>query len=154
MSDREVRRYSFKASVPPEEIENTLFLAVLAAEGLHGQSRVRLDATYYFDAEKHACVIDSGSDVGRDICRMFTGFAIRQFGDTAFTVCHREGAARSRAAPTGNEIAPRPDERPDSSGDHGQPLPTRISKPLHAGPPPAWGDPMIDENAIAGPSDF
>jgi hypothetical protein len=84
--NREVRRYSFEASVPPDDIENTLLLAVLAAEGLHGQSRVRLEANYCFDAEKHACVIDSGSDVGRDICRMFTGFAIREFGDAAFDV--------------------------------------------------------------------
>jgi hypothetical protein len=83
---REIHRYSFKASVPADEIENTLLLAVMAAEGLHGQSRVRLDATYFFDAEKHACVIDSGSDVGRDICRMFTGFAMREFGEAAFSV--------------------------------------------------------------------
>ncbi|MCK4415102.1 MAG: hypothetical protein KAY32_16340 [Candidatus Eisenbacteria sp.] len=87
MSHREVQRYAFKEAVPSKEIEETLLLAVLAAEGLHGQSRVRLDATYYFDQEKHACVIDSGSDVGRDICRMFTGFAIREFGEAAFSVC-------------------------------------------------------------------
>ena len=84
---REIHRYSFKASIPTDEIENTLLLAVLAAEGLHGQSRVRLDATYGFDAQKHACVIDAGSEVGRDICRMFTGFAMREFGEAAFSVC-------------------------------------------------------------------
>jgi hypothetical protein len=83
---REVHRYSFSASVRAEDIENTLALAVFAAEGLHGQSRVRLDATYCFDPEKHACVIDAGSDVGLDISRMFTGFAIREFGESAFTV--------------------------------------------------------------------
>lgn len=90
--NREVHRYSFKPSVPAEEIENTLLLAVLAAEGLHGQSRVRLEATYCFDAEKHACVIEAGSDVGRDICRMFTGFAIREFGEAAFSVRRGEDA--------------------------------------------------------------
>ena len=90
--NREVRRYSFDASVPDAEIENTLALAVFAAEGLHGQSRVRLEATYCFDPEKHACVIDTGSDVGRDICRMFTGFAIREFGESAFTVCRAPDA--------------------------------------------------------------
>lgn len=90
--NREVLCYSFEASVPASEIENTLLLAVLAAEGLHGQSRVRLDATYCFDAEKHACMIGSSSDVGRDICRMFTGFAIREFGETTFSVQRSEGA--------------------------------------------------------------
>ena len=88
---REIQRYAFTPSVPPDEIENTLLLAVMAAEGLHGQSRVRLDATYCFDAAKHACVIDAGSDVGRDICRMFTGFAIREFGEAAFSVCRVDG---------------------------------------------------------------
>ena len=86
MNHREVQRYAFEASVPAKDIEETLLLAVLAAEGLHGQSSVRLDATYYFDREKHVCVIDAGSDVGRDICRMFTGFAIREFGESAFSV--------------------------------------------------------------------
>jgi len=88
--NREIHRYTFKNSVPADEIENSLLLAVLAAEGLHGQSRVRLDATYCFDAGKHACVIDTGSDVGRDISRMFTGFAIREFGEAAFSVCRTD----------------------------------------------------------------
>jgi len=83
---REVLRYSFKDSVPASEIENTLLLAVLAIEGLHGQSRVRIEASYTCDPDLRVCVIDSSSDVGRDICRVFTGFAIREFGETAFTV--------------------------------------------------------------------
>lgn len=91
--NREIQRYSFEAAVPADEIETTLLLAVLAAEGLHGQSRVRLDASYSFDAEKHACVIDAGSDVGQDICRMFTGFAIREFGESAFSVCRVDSLA-------------------------------------------------------------
>ncbi len=84
--NRQARRYSFSTSVSADDIENTLALAVFAAEGLHGQSRVRLEATYCFDSKKHACVIDDASEVGRDICRMFTGFAIREFGEAAFTV--------------------------------------------------------------------
>lgn len=88
--NREVHRYSFQSSVPAGEIESTLLLAVLAAEGLHGQSRVRLDAAYLFETETHACVIDAGSDVGRDISRMFTGFAIREFGEAAFRVVRAE----------------------------------------------------------------
>ncbi len=86
MSSREVQSYTFERLVPAKEIRGTLLLAVLAAEGLHGQSRVRLDAAYRFDAERHACLIDAGSDVGRDICRIFTGFAIREYGESAFKV--------------------------------------------------------------------
>ncbi len=83
---REIHRYQFKATVPADEIESTLLLAVLAVEGLHGVSRVRLEASYCFDAEKHACVIDTETIVGQDISRIFTGFSIREYGETAFRV--------------------------------------------------------------------
>ena len=92
--NREVRRYSFKSTSQSGDIEETLLLAVFAAEGLHGQSRVRLDASYSYDDEKHACVVDCGSDVGRDICCIFGGFAIREFGEGAFDVSLCEGVAR------------------------------------------------------------
>ncbi len=86
----EIHRYEFDASVPADEIESTLLLAVLAVEGLHGTSRVRLDAKYCFDSDKHACAIDADTVVGQDISRIFTGFAIREFGEAAFTVDRAE----------------------------------------------------------------
>ena len=91
MTDRHILRFSFDGSVPAHEVENTLLLAVLAAEGLHGPSRVRLETQYCFDAEKRTCVIDVGSEVGRDVSNILAGFAIREFGEDAFTVC-RAGA--------------------------------------------------------------
>jgi hypothetical protein len=36
--------------------------------------------------EGHSCVIDAGTEVGRDIVRLFTGFAINEFGEEAFRV--------------------------------------------------------------------
>jgi hypothetical protein len=80
----EIYTYTFSSAAPVEEIEETLHLAILAAEGLHGRSRVRLDASYYM--EGHSCVIDAGTEVGRDIVRLFTGFAIKEFGEEAFRV--------------------------------------------------------------------
>ena len=88
--NREIHRYEFEATAPSDEIESTLLLAVMAVEGLHGKSRVRLDAKYCFDGEKHACVIDADTVVGQDISRIFTGFAIREFGESAFTVSRAE----------------------------------------------------------------
>ena len=82
----EIYRYQFGDAVSPRDIEETLLLAVLAAECLHGQSRVRLDAGYFLDEDQRACVIDAGTVVGRDINRVFTGFAIREFGEDAFQV--------------------------------------------------------------------
>ena len=84
--DKEIYCYRFCQTCPAREIEETIQLAVLAAECLHGPSRVRLEASYCMDEAKNACVINATTDVGRDIARFFTGFAIREFGEESFTV--------------------------------------------------------------------
>lgn len=84
--NRELYRYRFDRDVPLKEAEESLLLAVLAAECLHGESRVRLDASYCFSRRKRACIIDATTEVGRDISRIFTGFAIKEFGEDAFHV--------------------------------------------------------------------
>jgi hypothetical protein len=89
----ELYRFRFHRNCPAREVEETLRLAVLGAECLHGTSRVRLDASYCSDPEKNVCVIDAGTDVGRDIVRLFTGFAIREFGEEAFSVRRIENKA-------------------------------------------------------------
>jgi len=82
----EVYRYTFKPNVPPEDLEASLLLAVLSAESLHGEAQVRLDAAHFFDQNRRACVIDSGTAVGRDHNRLFIGFLRREFGEDAFRV--------------------------------------------------------------------
>ena len=83
---REIYRYTFGATARMHDVEEALLLAVLAVESLHGQSRVRMDASYCVDAEKRVTVIDASTSVGRDICRIFTGFALREFGEAAVKV--------------------------------------------------------------------
>jgi hypothetical protein len=82
----EVYRYSFASSVPFEEIEASLLLAVMAAESLHGQAQVRLDAGHALDGDKRQLVIDAGTPVGRDLNRLFLGFVSREFGNDAFHI--------------------------------------------------------------------
>jgi hypothetical protein len=89
---RELYRYEFTADVPAEEVEASLLLALLAAESLHGESQVRLDAAHAFDPDRHACVIDAGTAVGRDVNRLFVGFLRREFGPDAFRVERIRGA--------------------------------------------------------------
>jgi hypothetical protein len=79
-------RYVFASTVPQEEVEASLLLALFAAESLHGEDQVRLDAAHFFDADRRACVIDAGTAVGRDLNRLFVGFVRREFGAEAFTV--------------------------------------------------------------------
>ena len=83
---RETYRYRFNRDVPPRDLEESLLLAVVAVECLHGESRVRLDARYCLRAKDGVCVIDAGSDVGRDLNRIFTGFVTREFGQASFRV--------------------------------------------------------------------
>ncbi len=83
---KDVYRYSFEKDVPLQDVEESLLLAVLAAECLHGESRVRLDAGYFLDKDGGACVIDAGTPVGQDLNKVFTGFCIREFGEDSFKV--------------------------------------------------------------------
>lgn len=83
-----VFRYTFESSVPFEEVELSLTLAILATECLHGQCDVRLDAGHAIDAGKRSCVIDASTPVGRDLNRLFIGFVICEFGPDSFHVEH------------------------------------------------------------------
>lgn len=81
-----VYQFTFAAEIPFESVEVTLLRAILAAEALHGETQVRLDAAHCLDAEQRTCVIDARTDVGRDLNRLFAGFACREFGPDAFRV--------------------------------------------------------------------
>jgi len=82
----DVYRYTFASSVPSDDVEASLLLALLATESLHGAAQVRLDAAHFFDADRRACVIDASTPVGRDVNRLFAGFLTREFGADAFEV--------------------------------------------------------------------
>jgi hypothetical protein len=82
---QDVYRYTFSNDVPTEEVEATLLLAVLAAESLHGEAQVLLDAAHFFDPERRACAIGAGTAVGRDVNRLFAGYLRHEFGPDAFT---------------------------------------------------------------------
>lgn len=84
--NREIYRYNFTAGVPFRDVEESLLLAVLATESLHGRSLVRLDASFCLEESSRTCVVDAGTEVGRHIARIFTGFITREFGEEAFRV--------------------------------------------------------------------
>ena len=89
--NRERYRYLIRAEVPFEEVEASLELALLAAESIHGESQVRLDAAHATDATARCVVLDASTPVGRDLARLFTGFLRRGFGEDSFRV--ERGAA-------------------------------------------------------------
>lgn len=83
---RTVYRYAFQPAVSLRAAEDSLALAIFAAESVHGETQVRLDAGYYFDETGHICVVDATTPVGETIAQVFTGFLRREFGDESFAV--------------------------------------------------------------------
>jgi len=82
--------YSFSDEVKFQEVQESLILSVLAAEGLNGRSAIRMDAYFHINEKTQTCVVDASSEVGQHIARIFTGFLINEFGEETFTV-HKIG---------------------------------------------------------------
>jgi len=93
--ERDLYRYSFDDKIPMGEAEESLMLAVLATECIHGHSALRLASAFLFDPAKRSCVIDGSTEIGRHIAAIFTGFLGKQFGDESFRV---ERIAKHREA--------------------------------------------------------
>jgi len=79
-------RYRFSKGVDLRDAEDTLLLALLAAEGIYGECRVRMDAAYAVDAPLGVIVVDGSTEVGQDVCGIFTAFLTREFCPRAFRV--------------------------------------------------------------------
>lgn len=72
--------FLFDRSVPMADVEDTLRLAKLAVECLHGEDRVMLEARASVDVRRRLCVIGTFSDVGRTLALLFGGYSRREFG--------------------------------------------------------------------------
>jgi hypothetical protein len=83
---RLVYRYTLGESVPAEEVEVTLLLAIIATESLHGEVGSRLDMSHAFDADRRVVAIDAATDAGRDLNKLFVGFLTKEYGPAAFRV--------------------------------------------------------------------
>ena len=83
-----VYKYQFREGLDLRDVEDTMLLTFLAAEGLFGEARVRMDGAHEADRENRALTVDAATAVGQFINMVFTVYAIREFGRDAFTV-HR-----------------------------------------------------------------
>lgn len=73
-------QFQFDDSISAGDVEETLGIAVIATECLHGEAQVQLDRCYRLNKELKLLSIEAGTDVGRDLNRLFLGFATREFG--------------------------------------------------------------------------
>ena len=84
-------KYEFEGSVKKLGIESLLIGAIWACESLHGEPLVRLNAVYELKIAERTLVIDSGTQVGEDLNKLFAGMMIREYGHRSFTVMRQSG---------------------------------------------------------------
>ncbi len=77
-------KFTFKRNVGQNDLERHLSTAIVTAECVFGQAKVRLNAGYI--ATNSKAVIDVASPVGEHIAEVFTGLLIKEYGETSFTV--------------------------------------------------------------------
>ncbi len=81
-----VFRFEFEPTVPLTEAEMSLHLSMFAVEGLYGEARVRLEASYHLDEPHRTITVDGSTEVGAAIVKVFTRLLGREFGEDAFRV--------------------------------------------------------------------
>lgn len=78
--------YKFRNQDHLNEAQDTMLLALLAAEGLFGRCRVRMDAAWAADETINVIVIDAQTLVGTAVSLIFTAFLNADIGADAFDV--------------------------------------------------------------------
>jgi len=79
-------KYEFRPDIGLRDVEDTLLLAFLAAEGVFGEARVRMDGSYSPDREARTLTVDASTAVGQVVNAVFTAYIIKEFGRDSFIV--------------------------------------------------------------------
>ena len=88
----------FNRSVPMHEVEDTLQLALLAAESVHGAEQVALDDPASVDRRGQRVVIDTSTPPGHTTALVFLGYVRREFGSEVVRVKRFAAAAEIAGA--------------------------------------------------------
>ena len=79
-------RYRFSEDIDIQDAEDTLRLALVAAEGIFGRTRIRMDAWYAVDETINVIIVDASTLVGMTVNLIFTAFITVEFGSGEFDV--------------------------------------------------------------------
>lgn len=90
--------FTFSDTVPMAGVDETLLMAVVAAEGIHGRARVRLDVKFATNAEGRTCTVSADSEAGQSVAKIFAELLVLEIGDGAFEVSDGEAAQRCAGA--------------------------------------------------------
>ncbi|MBE0567942.1 MAG: hypothetical protein IH621_18455 [Krumholzibacteria bacterium] len=83
---RDTYDYRFEPETDMTHVEEVLLLATMAAEGLHGRSRVHLDAAFRCEPAAFSAEVEAGTETGDAIARIFTALLATTIGEAAFSV--------------------------------------------------------------------
>ena len=83
---RSVYKFNFDKRVPVNDIEDSLMLAALAAESLHGRAAMKIEASFCLNKRHRTCIIDAETPIGGDIARILTAFITKGYGEASFDV--------------------------------------------------------------------
>ncbi len=89
---KSVCKFTFASEAKKEAVEGQLALAIVVAECMYGQARVRLSAAYLMSEDGRRLALDVSSEVGEYITQLFTGLLIREVGEESFSVERIQGA--------------------------------------------------------------
>lgn len=82
--NRTICRFKFQDSIHAKDLEETVCKAALLLERLKGKSTVRMDCRYYFDGPQRIVIIDSETEMGREMALLFIALASIELGETTF----------------------------------------------------------------------
>jgi hypothetical protein len=91
--NQDVYQFSFEETVSSEDAQGTFMLALVALESLHGKAAVRLGCRFRSDPPAKLFHIYSGSSIGNDLAKLFTGFVINAYGYDAVRIRRGQGRA-------------------------------------------------------------
>lgn len=71
---RNVYKFTFAKDVSIEEVNNAMAMAAIAVESIYGEHAMMIDGKFYVSDRQRICLIDSESQLGQDLAKVFAGF--------------------------------------------------------------------------------
>jgi len=84
-------RFEFSESMDVDKAKQSLVLALILTEILHGETAAQLGATYQFEADRRECRVYVEGTVGRHFNLLVTGLLNLRFGADSFRLVRVSG---------------------------------------------------------------
>lgn len=92
---RKSYKFTLAQEIEARDIRTWLFLAIKAAESIHGETSLKLGFSFCLNAKRRVCFVDAGTEIGSVIAKVFAGFLSVVYGDSSFVVQVTDEAMRS-----------------------------------------------------------